>query len=795
MRVSENWLRRWIKTDLTTDEILNKFTMAGIEVDSCQDISQDFPNVVIGKVNSVKKHPNADKLNICEVDVGGDQVLSIICGASNVRKDLNVIVATIGAILPGNFKIKCSKIRGVESNGMICSWSELKLAEKSPGIAELSNDAKAGQPLAEFLQLDDRVIDFDLTPNRGDCLSVLGLSRELHTLTNKAFDQDKLTAVKSTIKDQCIIDNIDANLCPLYACRIIKNIDSSAKTPIWMVESLRRSGIRAIHPIVDILNFVMLELGQPMHAFDVSKLGNCIEVRLAKDGEEIVLLDGNIIALNRANLIIASNEKPIALAGIMGGSEAAVDTTSNDILLESAFFFPDAIRTTASTLKIHTDSSHRFERGVDPTIQQIALERASQLITEITGGEVGPISVYSNKAKMPKLSTIVLRSDRVKKILGVSIPDETIKKILTNLGAELSEIKGGWEVLVPPYRLEDLRLEVDLIEEIIRIYGYDRLSKSSSLGSVPANTLNVGALIANRLADYLACQGYFEVINYSFISEKVSELMFPGNCLIKVANPISNEMSVMRASLWPGLIENLQYNLSRQHLRVKCFEIGQCFTQDGNDLNQVDYLAGIISGDFMVDQWGQKKRAVDFYDIKRDVSNLLSLVAGNDAFYFSADIEESTLHPTQKLGVFNQIDKTLVGSFGRLHPVIADKLTLKGPVYLFELIIPANYNKQVKAAKPQSRFPKIIRDLSIIVDKKVDWEDVCNKIRENKFNSLKNVVLFDIYTGEDIGLDNKVLSFRLFFQDDTKTLIDKQISLVFNKIIDIIINAFNAKMR
>ena len=591
MKLSENWLREWVNPDFDVQVIAEKLTQAGLEVDSVSPVAGDFSGVLVGQVKSVVAHPDADKLRVCEVDVAGDALLHIVCGASNVREGLKIPVAVVGAVLPGDFKIKKAKLRGEPSFGMLCSAKELGLAESSEGLMELPADAPVGSDIRDYLALNDFTIEVDLTPNRSDCLGVAGIARELGVISRTNLTPVAINEVAASVQTTFPVLVEAKQACPNYIGRVIENINPDAKTPLWMQEKLRRSGLRSLSAVVDITNYVMLELGQPMHAFDLQKLQQSIIVRFAKADEKLTLLDGQQVEIAEQTLVIADASGPLALAGVMGGETTAVDDKTTSLFLEAAFFTPDAIAGQARSYGLHTDSSHRFERGVDPQLAQQAMQRATQLILEIAGGQAGPLTVVSEESALPEIPQILLRANRIKRVLGIELDAAEVEEQLTRLGLEVTAVRDGWLVMVPSFRF-DINIEVDLIEELGRLYGYDRLPQTRPEISVLPGAISEKQLATERLQSLLVDRGYFEAITYSFVDPTLQKHFADSDIEpIKLANPISADLSVMRHSLWPGLVQAMVYNLNRQHDRIRLFEVGRVFRGNWLISNSICVLA------------------------------------------------------------------------------------------------------------------------------------------------------------------------------------------------------------
>lgn len=798
MKISEQWLREWVNPDLSTADLGHKLTMAGLEVDAIEPVAPAHSGVVVGKILSAEKHPDADKLQVCLVDVGelADQPLQIVCGAKNARKDLLVACAMVNALLPGDFKIKKSKLRGVQSFGMLCSEKELGLADSAEGIMELPEDAPPGKSINDYLQLNDVSIELGLTPNRGDCFSIAGIARETGVMTRENVTPAEISEQAVTITDTINV-NIEAKeACPRYAGRVIKNVNARAETPLWMQEKLRRCGNRSISPLVDITNYVMLELGQPMHAFDLGKIQGGINVRMAVAGEKLALLDGQEISLNADNLVIADDNQPLALAGIMGGEPSSVTDTTRDILLESAFFAPDKIIGKARTHGLHTDSSHRFERGVSPQLQIQAIERATQLIVAIAGGDVGPIVDQSSAEHIPKAKPILLRKEKISRVLGIEVDAENVKDVLKRLEMNVLDCEDGWQVTAPAFRF-DIEYDVDLVEEIGRIYGYDNLPVTLPHGSIEMTACPEDRIDESKVKDLMVNLGYQEAITYSFVEPRIQKLITPDNPGIKLSNPISEELSEMRTSLWPGLIGALVYNQNRQQNRIRLFEMGSRFVPKESELLQEVMIAGIINGSAFPEQWGEKTRAVDFFDLKADVEALLSLGADLSSYGFVA-AQHSALHPGQSARIYK--GNQAVGWMGTLHPSVAKAMDVKSTCILFELKFEAIVAAKVPNFKILSKFPAIRRDIAIIVDDDIESSVIINSIRQMLGNTLSQesslaVELFDVYIGEGVGAGKKSLAVSLTVQEQSRTLKDDEIETLIQALLSDLEQQHGAKLR
>ncbi len=798
MKFSESWLREWVNPALSSDELSHQITMAGLEVDAVEPVAGEFTGVLIGEVVECGPHPDADKLQVTKINLGPDfndgELVDIVCGAKNCRLGLKVAVATVGAVLPGNFKIKKAKLRGVPSHGMLCSESEIGLAESSDGILELAQDAPIGLCVREYLDLDDVTIDVDLTANRGDCLGLKGLAREVGVLNSLTVTEPVINDVAATITDELAITLTAEQACPRYLGRVIKNIDVTAQSPLWMVEKLRRCGIRSIDPVVDVTNYVLLEQGHPMHAFDLDKIEGGINVRFANNEEKLTLLDENEVTLSTETLVIADDNKALAMAGIFGGLTSGVTTESKNIFLESAFFSPLAILGKARQYGLHTDASHRYERGVDPQLQLDAMNRATELLLEIVGGEAGPITEAKSDENIPQEKQISLRRVKLDSRIGHHIADEQVAEILTRLGFTISFENDVWEVTVPAYRF-DIKIEVDLIEEVARIFGYNNIPNVSPKATLSMCANKEANLSVSKLRNALVNRGYQEAITYSFVDPKVQALLHPDQEVMTLPHPISSEMSVMRLSLWTGLLQSVAYNQNRQQNRLRLFETGLRFVPDEsaeNGVRQENMIAGVITGQRNEEHWDMEKAATDFYDIKADVEALLSLTADASAYEFSK-AEVSALHPGQTAGIYR--NGTLVGYVGTLHPELERKLGLNSKTLIFELLLSEILTAKIPEAAAISRFPSNRRDIAVVVKEEVDAKNVLQLIEKVGGNYLIDLNLFDVYRGESIEEGSKSLAIALILQDNDKTLEEKDISDVVNRVIDSLETQLNASLR
>ncbi|MGC1854008.1 MAG: phenylalanine--tRNA ligase subunit beta [Candidatus Aquirickettsiella sp.] len=790
MKLSEQWLREWVNPHLNVEQLAEQLTLAGLEVAAVHPVAGAFNNVVVGVVLSAAPHPHASRLQVCEVNIGDDKILTIVCGAKNCRADLKVAVAQVGAQLPHDIVIKEAKLRGVVSQGMLCSSSELGLAEVSSdaGIVELPFDAPLGKDIRDYLQLNDHSLDIHLTPNRGDCLSVKGLARDLAAITQQTMTQPAIEKQPAVIQDTININVASAKDCPHYVGRIIRNINTHAKTPCWMQERLRRSGVRSIHPVVDVTNYVMLELGQPLHAFDLKQLKDEVNIRLAHPEEHVTLLDGKNVVLDANTLVIADKNQVQAIAGVMGAAYSAVTEQTQDIFLESAYFNPTRLVGRARHYGLNSDSAYRFERGVDPAITVSALERATQLLTEIVGGQVGPLMQVQSAALSP--SSIKFRPAHFKKLLGFSLSEEKIAAIFASLGIIVQHRDAqAWQLIPPTWRF-DLSLEVDLIEELARIHGYQHIPvtlPNSSLSFLPQPETQ---LSLTRIQDLLIDRGYHEAINYSFTAPKLQQTLVPHVESISLLNPISSELSVMRTSLWPGLLNSLRYNQQRQQLSCRLFETGVCFQQHTGKLEQQEYLAAVASGQSLPEQWGVANTPLDFFTIKSDLEALLSLTAKADIQFIPGT--HPALHPGQSSNL-QQAGK-VIGYFGALHPKIVTELDLIGPIYCFELQISAISKRHLPQFKAYSKFPMVRRDISFWVDEKYPAQTILHAVNHESGEWLHQSFLFDVYFAEQEP-QKRSLALALCWQHPTRTLVDAEVDELMHKVIDMLKQSFTIQLR
>ena len=776
MKISENWLREWVNPKITTDELVEQLTMLGLEVDAALAAAGDFSKVVIAEILSIEKHPDADKLNICQVDAGTSENLQIVCGAPNARKGLKSALAMIGAVLPGNFKIKKSKLRGQESNGMLCSNIELGLSDDHSGILELPSDAPVGTDIREYFELNDAIIDIDLTPNRADCFCVKGIAIDVACLNEMPLTMPVIEPVDATIDDKIEVKLTAKQQSPRYLCRVINNIDNTKQTPIWMQEKLRRSGIRAIHPVVDVTNYVMLELGQPMHGFDKASIDGAIEVKMASKGDKFTLLDGKEVVLDESYLMIADNQKYLAIAGVMGGLNSGCNQGTKDIVLESAYFNPATIMGKSRDLGIFTESALRFERGVDAYLQEQAMHRATQLILAICGGEVGPVIEAKAEECIPQAKTITLTADKLKRVLGFTVDKQKVTSILEGLNMQVEEGEDSWKVIAPTSRF-DMDIEEDLIEEVVRLIGYDKMPSQNLFGDSIIMQLPEAIISTNYIKNQLTTLGYTEVINYSFVSRKQLETLNVAEGSIALKNPLTEEFAIMRTSLLPGMLETVKYNLRRQNESVKLFESGHVFHKD-ECIVEDEKLIGICTGKRHLEHWSMSKENIDFFDIKGDLENLL---ANTKASYYFVKSSLDYLHPGQQAEI--KLGGNSIGWIGQVHPQICHKIGIKKPVYAFELFINNIKQSTLPSFKEISKFPSVRRDIAMIANNDISYQEIKTLVVKETGDLLKNIFVFDEYQGENIRVGNRSLAIGIVLQQNNSTFEDKEVDKLMAKVV------------
>ncbi|MEQ1977125.1 phenylalanine--tRNA ligase subunit beta [Xenorhabdus sp. SGI240] len=794
MKFSELWLREWANPAINSEALSDQITMAGLEVDGVEKVAGQFHGVFVGEVVECGQHPNADKLRVTKVNVGGERLLDIVCGAPNCRQGLRVAVATVGAVLPGDFKIKPAKLRGEPSEGMLCSFAELGIADDQDGIIELPAEAPIGVDLRDYMKLDDNAIEISITPNRADCLSIMGVARDVAVINKLPMTEPKIEAVKPTT-DATFPIRVDApEACPRYLGRVIKNVNIKAITPLWMCEKLRRGGVRSIDPVVDITNYVLLELGQPLHAFDLERLHGSIIVRFAEQGEKLTLLDGNEVELSAETLVISDEKQPVAMAGIFGGEYSGVNAETQHIMLECAFFAPLAITGRARRYGLHTDASHRFERGVDPQLQHKAMEYATQLLIDICGGEAGEVVDVTSESHLPKPATITLNRHKLDRLIGHHVADEQVTDILTRLGCKVTVQNGSWQAVAPGWRF-DMQIEEDLVEEVARIYGYNNIPDVPVRADLIMTSHREADLPLKRVKTMLVDRGYQEAITYSFVDPKIQKHLHPQEEALILPNPISADMSAMRLSLLTGLLTTVAYNQNRQQNRVRLFETGLRFVPDENaehGIRQELMLGGVIAGNRFEEHWSIEKQSVDFFDLKGDLESVLELTGKLSGISFKAE-EHPALHPGQSAGIY--LENNYIGYIGVVHPELERKLDLNGRTVVFELLWTGLVDRVIPEIKEVSRFPSNRRDIAIVVPENVAAEDVLAECKKVGVNHIVGINLFDVYCGKGVAEGYKSLAISLILQDTMRTLEEEEIAATVNTCVAALEQRFQASLR
>jgi phenylalanyl-tRNA synthetase beta chain len=820
MKIPYSWLAEWVDVPWNARELGARLTMAGFELDALEPAAPPFTKVVVAQIVSAERHPQADKLQVCRVSMGQGEPLQIVCGASNAREGLKTALAMVGSILPGGLEIKAAKLRGVESFGMLCSAKELGLAETSSGILELPADAPVGHPVRDYLELDDSVLELNITANRGDAMSIIGIAREVAALTGKPLTGPRLSPVTAASGDDRFPVYLDAPAgCPTFVGCVVRGVNNRAPTPLKIRERLRRAGLRSISPVVDVTNYVMLELGQPMHAYDLNKLHGEIRVRLARPGETIKLLDGRTIELSPDVLLITDREGPIGLAGIMGGERTEISAATSDVFFEVAYFPPEAVVGRARRWGMLTDASQRYERGVDPTQQQRALERAVTLLLAIGGGNAGPVSVTQSAEHQPKRAAVPLRRSHLQRLLGVSIPDARVASTLEALQMRVISKSEGWEATPPAYRF-DVTIEADLIEEVARIVGFDAIPESDALVPQRFRAAPEEVPSEHTILEALAMRGYQEALTFAFVDPGLQAKLFPERRSLALSNPIASDMSVMRVSLWPGLLRAALENQRRQQDRIRLFEHGARFivSPDGGPTLEVDTLAGISCGPRLPEQWGiprELRGPADFFDVKSDLEALFTATGAASSFSIES-AALSCLHPGRAARILR--DGREVGFVGELHPTLVRELDFTYSPVLFELDLggtvsataPGQARTQQKGAKtafaaalavekPQhreiSRFPQVRRDIAVVVDESVALSALADRVVFTASTLLQSLRVFDVYRGAGVESGRKSVALGLIFQDISRTLTDDDVERLMAAVVKDLRESLNAKIR
>ena len=788
MKFSEKWLRTWVDPQISTQELCDQLTSVGLEVDAVEKLAGEFSGVVIGEIVEHEAHPNADRLSVCTV-FDGSEKYSVVCGAPNARVGLKTAFARVGSELSGGLKIKPTKLRGIKSDGMLCSAKELGVSDEHDGIMELADSLTPGSELREALGLDDVAIELDLTPNRGDCFSIRGIAREVAVCNRLSVSEPVASEVPVSTETVFPIEIKAPSACPKYLGRVIEDVDISRPAPAWMIERLERSGLRSIDPVVDVTNYILLELGQPLHAFDLASLEDRIVVRMATRDEQLTLLDGNSIQLDEESLVIAHGAGPLAIAGVMGGVKSGVTETTTSVFLECAFFSPLAIMGTGRRYGIQTDASQRYERGVDSDLQNDAMERATALLIEIVGGNAGPVVEVVDEASLPGTTELTLRNERLAHLIGARIEDEEIFGILERLGLKPRTVTQGWQITTPSHRF-DISIEEDLVEEVCRIHGYDAIPTQTALAALPLKPSRRDRVTPADLRKLMVHLGYNEAITYSFISPEWHDVFAPDIQPAVLENPMSKEQSVMRTSLIPGLVDALVGNVARQSTSIRMFEYGQCFNGGVDNLEQGFRISGVLWGLKDPENWAQRAENVDFFDIKGDVERLVEVCGRTVTFGASTRPE---FHPGQSADIF--IGDDTVGTVGRLSPELQRKLDVAGDVFVFECDVEPLLLKRQRRYDEVSRYPSIRRDLALVVRETVSSTSIEELIRETVGDLLVEFRLFDVYKGKGIDSIDKSLAVGLIFQDATRTLTDADVDVLVEKAVVALEHEVGARLR
>jgi phenylalanyl-tRNA synthetase beta chain len=793
VKVTYRWLQDFASISASPAQLAEQLTMSGLEVESWAPVAAPFSDVVVGQVLESTRHPDAEKLSVCQVTTDGKNRLQIVCGAKNVRAGMKVAVAMTGARLPNGVIIQRATLRGVESNGMLCSARELGLGDEHEGIMELADSLPLGQDLRAALDLEDCVLEVNATPNRGDCMSVFGIARDYTAARERRLIKYPLAPVVPL--DGAVFPvALDSPACPVFAAREIRGVRPGAQSPEWLRERLRRVGIKSISAVVDVTNYVMTELGQPLHAYDVAKLSQGISVRAARPKERLTLLDGKEYEIDPEFLVIADASGAIGLAGIMGGLATAISDTTTEVLLESAHFTPDAIAGRARRLGLFTDAAQRFERGVDPDLAAIAIERATALIVACAGGVPGPVQVTRAPHPARPDEWVPLRRDRLQRLLGVAVPDDEVFAILGAIGDRVETLPEGWRVRRPSHRF-DLRIEADLIEEVARLRGFDSIAEIHALAPQIAGPATEGRVAEERLLAAMADRGYREIISYTFVDPVLQQQLHPHTPSLNLANPISAELSAMRVSLWPGLIQTCRENLRRQQTRVRLFEIGNKFDVNkdhSGELREIETLAAIATGARWPEQWGSKSEPLDFYDMKGDLLAVLALAGDTSSIGFVPD-SLPVLRPGRAARIYRK--QTPIGWLGEIHPQTAKSLNLAATAFLFELEINAAFSANLLQFNKISKFPSVRRDLAVVVDESLPLAVLQENVTVSASGLLSELRVFDVYRGPGIESGRKSIALGLILQDSSRTLTDVDADAVVTAVVTRLRDVLSATIR
>ena len=788
MIFSEQWLREWVNPSLSSEMLAEQLTMAGLEVDAITPVAGSFEGVVVAEIVTAEQHPDADKLRVCTVNAG-DETVQIVCGAPNARVGLKAPLARLGAVLPGNFKIKKAKLRGLESQGMLCAAAELSLSDEKDGLLELAPDAPVGQDLRDYLALNDVTLELGLTPNRADCLGIAGIARDVAVLNQLMACEPPVEPVQPAIDTTFPVEVVASAQCPRYLGRVIEGVDLAATTPLYMAERLRRSGLRTIDPVVDVTNYVMLEMGQPLHAFDLDTLSGGVVVRESTPNESMTLLDGSEITLTEGTLVIADHQRPLALAGIMGGANSGVTAETRSIFLESAFFTPALIAGRARGYGLHTDASHRYERGVDWQLQRRAIERATELLLTVTGGSAGPVTEVVSPEDLPEQSTLVLRAERIERVLGLALPEDEVTRILQGLGFDVTyDESNSWTCVAPSWRF-DMSQEVDLIEELARVHGYNRLPTAHIEAKLQITPVSEAQRSLRTLRQGLVSRGFQEAIIFSFVAPEQQAVFWPEGQAVKVKNPISSELSEMRLGLLPGLAAAVAHNVKRQNSRVRLFETGSRFTT-GQPYAEQSMLALAMSGTRATENWADDSSRVDFFDMKGELEQLLGRTDADVTFISAC---HSGLHDGQTANV--ALDGKVIGFLGTVHPQAAQQLDIPANTVFAELDLSAVRQGSVPAYEDISRFPETRRDIAVVVGRDLEVGALLDAVCDVSGPALADLKLFDVYTGSGVGEHQKSIALGLTFRDGSRTLDDEEVSAIINQVVDFLKEKFNAELR